>query len=70
MKVVAEECSCSVCRAHRIRPQVPEHVQDVQLRLEHESQARVRRRAKVLAAVTLVALVVVGALEALHVLHA
>jgi hypothetical protein len=67
---VAEECNCGVCRAHRLNPQVPEHVQEVEVRLEHESHTRVRRRAKVLAAVTLVALVVVGALEALRVLHA
>jgi hypothetical protein len=63
------ECACSVCTAHRLQPEIPEHVQETQLRLEHESQLRARRRARVLWCVTLAALVVVGAIGALHVLH-
>jgi hypothetical protein len=64
------ECACAVCTAHRLQPEIPEHVQNTQLRMEHEGQFRARRRAKVLWCVTLAALVVVGALSALHVLHA
>jgi hypothetical protein len=62
------ECKCSVCTAHRLQPEIPEHVQETQLRLEHEHQLRSRRRAKVVMCVTLAALVVVGAISALHVL--
>lgn len=64
------ECTCAVCTAHRLHPQTPEHVQETQLRLEHESRARTRRLARVLFCVAVAALVVFGALSALHVLHA
>lgn len=64
------ECACAVCTAHRLQPEIPEHVQETQLRLEHEGQFRARRRVKVLLCVTLAALVVFGAIGALHVLHA
>jgi hypothetical protein len=62
------ECGCSVCTAHRLQPEIPEHVQETQLRLEHESRFRSRRRARVFWCVALAAVVVVvGALGALHV---
>jgi hypothetical protein len=63
------ECVCAVCTAHRLQPEIPEHVQETQLRLEHEYQFRARRRARVLWCVGLAALVVVGAISALHALY-
>jgi hypothetical protein len=64
MKVV--QCTCSVCTAHRLQPEIPEHVQEKQVRLEHESQARHRVMAKVFWCMALAAVVVVSAVRVLH----
>jgi hypothetical protein len=60
------ECSCAVCTAHRLRPESPEHVQQTQLRLEHASKARARRRAPMVWCLT-VAVLLVAAVYAFHV---
>jgi hypothetical protein len=44
----AAECSCSVCRAHRLHPQLPEHAQAVQLRELHAAHIRNRRLGRAL----------------------
>ena len=67
MKAVVE-CTCSVCTAHRLHPQLPEHVQEVQLREEHAARMRARRRARFVGWCLAAAVLVVGALGAIHAL--
>lgn len=55
------QCECAVCTAHRLQPDRPEHVQETQLRLEHASQVRARRRARILWRCVAVAAVLIAA---------
>jgi hypothetical protein len=61
------ECNCPVCRAHRLHPEIPEHVQETQLRLEHASRIRARRRARIVWCVVVAAVLLVAAVYALYV---
>lgn len=61
------ECDCPVCTAHRLHPETPEHVQETQLRLEHEhaSKARGGRGARVVLFVLLAVILLIAAMYAL-----